>query len=212
MHGRRRAFTLIELLVVVSIIALLISIVLPAFSSFRVMSKRTVCMANLHSLGQAFEAYLSEYNDYWPYARPMRTVTTEDPNLPLIADILLTGTQGMREVFRCPADRITADPNLLNKTYFQIEGTSYEYDIWNAVSGVKRGRELDPLFVLIEEQLIDDPNLLGYQLSDIPIMNDWECFHGSQGEAKSIVILRADMSIHLDAEPIDRDEWPLSGG
>lgn len=60
----RRAFTLIELLVVVAILALLMSILLPALGEARQQAKAAVCESNLRSLGIAVYMY-AEQNRGW---------------------------------------------------------------------------------------------------------------------------------------------------
>ena len=66
---RQIAFTLIELLVVVSIIALLISILLPSLKKARGQAKDTVCKSNLHQLGLAIQYYASDNDDRIPWIR-----------------------------------------------------------------------------------------------------------------------------------------------
>ena len=62
----RQAFTLIELLVVISIIALLISILLPALTSAKRRVRLLQCMTNLQQLGIGFATYYTEHGDYPP--------------------------------------------------------------------------------------------------------------------------------------------------
>jgi len=67
MNGKaRKGFTLIELLVVISIIALLISILLPALNEARSMARRVVCSASFHSQGQAYYQYAQESKGMLP--------------------------------------------------------------------------------------------------------------------------------------------------
>ncbi|MBN1435621.1 MAG: prepilin-type N-terminal cleavage/methylation domain-containing protein [Sedimentisphaerales bacterium] len=62
---RSAAFTLIELLVVVSIIALLISILLPSLSRAREQARSVVCRSNLHQLHLANTGYALENDDFY---------------------------------------------------------------------------------------------------------------------------------------------------
>ena len=64
-----RGFTLIELLVVVAIIALLISILLPALGRARQQGKEAVCRSNLHQLALATTYYAEENQYHLPYMR-----------------------------------------------------------------------------------------------------------------------------------------------
>src|ERR1700693_563908 len=61
-----RAFTLVELLVVIGIIALLVSILLPALTKARRAANTIVCSSNLRQILMAMQSYVSQNNGYIP--------------------------------------------------------------------------------------------------------------------------------------------------
>ncbi len=61
-----RGFTLIELLVVISIIALLISLLLPALGQARATAQTTLCGTRLKQVGLAANLYASEHREQLP--------------------------------------------------------------------------------------------------------------------------------------------------
>lgn len=62
----KSGFTLVELLVVIGIIALLISILLPALNKAREAANTIKCSSNLRSIGQGIANYLANYNSAFP--------------------------------------------------------------------------------------------------------------------------------------------------
>ena len=60
------AFTLVELLVVVAIIALLVSILVPSLTKAKDLTRRAICLNNLHGLGVTFHFYAQDKDGWLP--------------------------------------------------------------------------------------------------------------------------------------------------
>jgi prepilin-type N-terminal cleavage/methylation domain-containing protein len=76
MRFRRKGFTLIELLVVIAVIALLLSVALPALNKAKEKTREVVCQSNLRQWGVVFLTYTVDNSDkFW--VEYMATLNTQ---------------------------------------------------------------------------------------------------------------------------------------
>ena len=66
---RWRGFTLMELLVVISIVALLMSILMPSLNKAKEQARKVVCMSNLRNVMLVYQYYSNDNRDWLPYPR-----------------------------------------------------------------------------------------------------------------------------------------------
>jgi prepilin-type N-terminal cleavage/methylation domain-containing protein len=65
---KTKAFTLVELLVVISIIALLLSVLMPALGKARKQARKIVCGSNFHQVGIVYHLYAVDNRSWLPRA------------------------------------------------------------------------------------------------------------------------------------------------
>jgi prepilin-type N-terminal cleavage/methylation domain-containing protein/prepilin-type processing-associated H-X9-DG protein len=97
------AFTLVELLVVIGVIALLLSILLPAMARARVAAVDAKCKSNLRQLVTALHEYAANHKGYCPPAMAWgRHWDMDRVNGVVVPGYLWDGTRGTA-VQQCPA-------------------------------------------------------------------------------------------------------------
>jgi len=72
---RRKGFTLVELLVVIGIIALLVSILMPALGKAKELAKQIMCGSQLSGLGKSIMMYENDYKEQSPKGWSVQTAT-----------------------------------------------------------------------------------------------------------------------------------------
>jgi prepilin-type N-terminal cleavage/methylation domain-containing protein/prepilin-type processing-associated H-X9-DG protein len=175
---KRRGLTLVEVLVVIAIIGVLVGLLLPAVQAARESARSSQCKSNLRQMGLAMTQYLDQQGERGKFPEACNTPRTDNPlKLKAIFEVLGPFCENSAEMFHCPSDLYTPPIDSTTglpksgtegwETYFQKEGTSYEYLVWIANK---------------TRQEILDSRLVVAGSSSVWIMYDFESFHGSPGE------------------------------
>ncbi len=100
-HGavRRGAFTVVELLAIIAVLALLVSVRLPALAKVTQRTKQAQCANNLRQFALAIQGYGTENAGRLPYS----TMSTWAFDLPVSIANLLAPFGATRSVMYCPA-------------------------------------------------------------------------------------------------------------
>jgi len=108
---QKRGFTLIELLVVISIIALLISILLPVLQQTKAAAESVKCKSNLRSIGLGWAIYADLSDGHilpaWVDFSDLYGPGAAAPWYEKLLNMDLAGERGAdsEEVLHCPADK-----------------------------------------------------------------------------------------------------------
>jgi prepilin-type N-terminal cleavage/methylation domain-containing protein/prepilin-type processing-associated H-X9-DG protein len=132
---KKRGFTLIELLISVSIIALLISILLPALSRSRQLGRAATCLSNLHSLAQAIQMYADGNEGRLPSVGLAHGGSVDEGAAWINT---MSKEYGALQVTRCPDDRSPHWTTVVEGTD-QLRRMSYASNYYTV--GTIEGRE-----------------------------------------------------------------------
>lgn len=178
MRCKERGFTLVELLVVVGIIAVLIGLLMPVLGKVREGARRTACRAALRDMGQRFQMYLQQSHQILPLVNIQPSLQPPLNNAPTLVDLLEPYTHGARQSYRCPDDHfVVGAPNGF-ETYFDREGSSYQYQLL-PFAGMN-----------VADHRIYPRN--GATADRVRVVEDYEAFHDVPGANDSMNVLYLD--------------------
>lgn len=114
---RRKGFTLIELLVAIAIIALLLSILMPALGAVKKQGQAVICKTNLHQWGLCYQLYSNDWGNMPVYIVPNHSYM----------ESLRAYYENVNKMRTCPSAKL---PSTRNPT--TIEPESYFGSTFNA--------------------------------------------------------------------------------
>ena len=183
---RRPGFTLVELLVVIAIMSMLIGLLLPAVQYARATARRTQCLSQLHNIAIAMQSYMDAHGERSKFP-DCAQLPSLPPNRPSLVPTLGPYMENEQTSFRCPGDdasfrdesRVQSSLPPEGKSYYEKEGLSYEYPAPQLANKTRQK--------VMEKR----------SSTTVTISNDYEAFHGAEGDPGSRCFAFADG--HADA-------------
>ena len=188
-----KKFTLMELLIVVAVIAILLSLLLPALSNARETAKLAVCVSNLNQLNKGYLAYSANndnnlissasttQNDMPPWivhsAWNFDVNVEKSPLWPLLRS---------KEIFRCPNEnrQNTYTNGNYKRTYSinsYLNGDNYEIDTSKKVSSLYKVDSASSTFTFIGEEDPRGANINSFSVGHTSNWVDWPASnHGTK--------------------------------
>lgn len=208
MKQRTGAFTLIELLVVISIIALMISILLPALQGARDVAVQTACASKLHQAAIAVTNYAVDHDGFLPSLK-------SDPNATYTGSIdklFENGQRGLGRLvphyvvdptaFYCPRDEVVLNQYQASQPMSNAVNSNSSYAYFGGMDAAR-----DPFFMpLAGTSLvrIEDPSPTQMPLS----IDRWATFHQYtsnvlwlDGHTSSVAVPRVDYNQWFNVGP-----------
>ncbi|HAI11464.1 MAG TPA: hypothetical protein DCM28_07145 [Phycisphaerales bacterium] len=173
MKPTQKAFTLIELLVVLSIIALLVSILLPALSQARQAAYAIKCMTNLKQYGVVYAKYTADFKGYYT------PIDYGSGTFPFWSKALYNIREIDESMFQCAAWAQADFGNADHEKFYRINYAPIQGVFQRATTGALReSMILTPSnkFMLLDSKRNNAGDQVGwYRISkyDDPFNNNW---------------------------------------
>lgn len=176
-----RAFTLVELLVVISILALLISILIPSLAKAKERARRVVCMSNIRQCTIACNLYAADFNSWLPLGNIWGDESKEegwlDFNYQSAAYIHLNykieASHAMCTSWAFEKDKYFYEPPYVNNQNFKVGGTRIGYIYY----GRRFDGESSTYSPMLENgQVYKTPQRIG-DFQNITSKTLFSCFH-----------------------------------